>query len=85
MRLGEINTQTRWVLDRAGARPPDFLPHVMLRVSDVMRKRFPQAEDAYQRVRTVNDCAGIEALLGFGAQAAAAHDDEPASATGVAA
>jgi manganese-dependent inorganic pyrophosphatase len=43
VRLGEINTQTRWVLERAQARQPDFLPHVMLRVSDVMRERFPQA------------------------------------------
>ncbi len=43
VRLGEINTQTRWVLKRSGAREPDFLPHVMLRVSDVMRERFPQA------------------------------------------
>jgi len=43
VRLGEINTQTRWVLKRAGARQPNFLPHVMLRVSDVMRERFPQA------------------------------------------
>jgi tRNA-dihydrouridine synthase C len=34
---------------------------------NLLRKRFPQAEDAYQRVRTVNDCAGIEALLGFSA------------------
>jgi len=43
VRLGEINTQTRWVLKRAGVPPPEFLPHVMLRVSDVMRDRFPQA------------------------------------------
>jgi manganese-dependent inorganic pyrophosphatase len=45
VRLGEINTQTRWVLDRSGAREPDFLPHVMLRVRDVMRRDFPQAAD----------------------------------------
>jgi manganese-dependent inorganic pyrophosphatase len=45
VRLGEINTQTRWVLERSGAREPDFLPHVMLRVRDVMRKDFPQAAD----------------------------------------
>lgn len=45
VRLGEINTQTRWVLERAGAREPEFLPHVMLRVSDVMRERFPQAAE----------------------------------------
>ena len=32
VRLGELNTQTRWVLERAGAPEPDFLPHVMLRV-----------------------------------------------------
>ena len=45
VRLGDLNTQTRWVLERAGTREPDFLPHVMLRVSDVMRDRFPQAGD----------------------------------------
>ena len=38
VRLGDLNTQTRWVLERAGAREPDFLPHVMLRVKDVMRR-----------------------------------------------
>ena len=41
VRLGEVNTQTRWVLDRAAAAEPEFLPHVMLRVRDVMRERFP--------------------------------------------
>ena len=25
VRLGEVNTQTRWVLERAGAREPEFL------------------------------------------------------------
>jgi manganese-dependent inorganic pyrophosphatase len=45
VRLGEINTQTRWVLERSGAREPQFLPHVMLRVRDVMRKDFPKAVD----------------------------------------
>ena len=43
VRLGDINEQTRWVLGRAGAGEPEFLPHVMLRVSDVMRREFPQA------------------------------------------
>ena len=43
VRLGELNEQTRWVLDRAGAPAPLFLPHVMLRVCDVMRTRFPLA------------------------------------------
>jgi len=41
VRLGDLNAQTRWVLERSGAETPDFLPHVMLRVSDVMRESFP--------------------------------------------
>src|SRR4051812_48211454 len=45
VRLGDVNTQTRWVLERADAREPEFLPHVMLRVRDVMRERFPHAGD----------------------------------------
>jgi manganese-dependent inorganic pyrophosphatase len=43
VRLGDINAQTRWVLDRSGAPEPDFLPHISLRVRDVMRERFPTA------------------------------------------
>ena len=46
VRLGDVNTQTRWVLDRSGAREPEFLAHVMLRVQDVMREDFPQAPDS---------------------------------------
>jgi manganese-dependent inorganic pyrophosphatase len=45
VRLGELNAQTRWVLERAGAAEPPLLPHVMLRVRDVMRERFAAAED----------------------------------------
>jgi manganese-dependent inorganic pyrophosphatase len=43
VRLGELNAQTRWVLERSGAQEPTFLPHVLLRVRDVMRERFPLA------------------------------------------
>jgi manganese-dependent inorganic pyrophosphatase len=43
VRLGEINDQTRWVLERSGAPEPEFLPHIFLRVRDVMRHRFPVA------------------------------------------
>jgi manganese-dependent inorganic pyrophosphatase len=52
VRLGDLNSQTRWVLDQAGAAEPDFLPHVMLRVRDVMQQDFYAAgvDDA---VRTV--------------------------------
>jgi manganese-dependent inorganic pyrophosphatase len=42
VRLGELNTQTRWVLERSGAEEPAFLPHAMLRASDVMRTEFPR-------------------------------------------
>jgi len=36
VRLGELNAQTEWVLERAGIPAPEFLPHVMLRARDVM-------------------------------------------------
>jgi manganese-dependent inorganic pyrophosphatase len=45
VRLGELSEQTRWVLERSGAREPALLEHVMLRVRDVMRERFPLARD----------------------------------------
>ena len=43
VRLGDVNEQTAWVLDRAGHQEPIFLPHIMLRVRDVMRHEFPVA------------------------------------------
>jgi manganese-dependent inorganic pyrophosphatase len=43
VRLGELNAQTRWVLERSGAPAPRLLEHVLLRVCDVMRSRFPLA------------------------------------------
>jgi manganese-dependent inorganic pyrophosphatase len=52
VRLGETNAQTRWVLERAGVPEPRFLPHVMLRVRDIMQERFDRA-DADQPVRAV--------------------------------
>ena len=33
VRLGDVNAQTRWVLDRAGVGEPRLLPHVLLRVA----------------------------------------------------
>jgi manganese-dependent inorganic pyrophosphatase len=45
VRLGEPNAQTAWLIERAGAPLPDFLPHVLLRVCDVMRESFPTAQD----------------------------------------
>jgi manganese-dependent inorganic pyrophosphatase len=43
VRLGELNAQTAWVLQRSGAPAPDLLEHIMLRVLDVMRETFPSA------------------------------------------
>src|SRR6516225_6205470 len=43
VRLGECNAQTRWLLDRSGMSPPQFLPHVMVRACDVMQSEFPMA------------------------------------------
>jgi manganese-dependent inorganic pyrophosphatase len=43
VRLGELNAQTRWVLERSGAPEPELLPHVLLRVADVMRGHFTLA------------------------------------------
>jgi manganese-dependent inorganic pyrophosphatase len=61
VRLGAVNDQTRWVLEQSGAPEPDFLPHVFLRVRDVMRHRFPVASgDA--PVREVGLMMGGEGL-----------------------
>jgi manganese-dependent inorganic pyrophosphatase len=35
-RLGEVNAQTRWALEKSGAVEPKLLKHIMLRVKDVM-------------------------------------------------
>ncbi len=43
VRLGEVNDQTAWALERSGARSPTAMSHVFLRVRDVMRETFPVA------------------------------------------
>src|SRR5581483_4694552 len=45
VRLGDCNAQTRWVIERSQAPEPPFLPHVMLRVCDVMQTSFPIAQE----------------------------------------
>jgi manganese-dependent inorganic pyrophosphatase len=52
VRLGDVNAQTRWVLERSGAAEPEFLPHVLLRVRDVMQAQVPLASET-DPVRTV--------------------------------
>ena len=44
VRLGVVNAQTEWLLERSGAPLPVHLPHAYLRVCDVMRTSFPVAE-----------------------------------------
>jgi manganese-dependent inorganic pyrophosphatase len=36
VRLGEVNAQTAWALQKSGATEPRLISHVMLRVKDVM-------------------------------------------------
>jgi manganese-dependent inorganic pyrophosphatase len=45
VRLGEVNAQTAWALERSGADEPQLMNHVFLRVRDVMRESFPVARD----------------------------------------
>jgi manganese-dependent inorganic pyrophosphatase len=42
-RLGPCNPQTTWLLERSGAPEPQLLPHIMVRVCDVMKTDFPVA------------------------------------------
>ncbi len=37
-RLGEVNAQTEWALEKSGAEKPELLRHIMLRVKDVMNE-----------------------------------------------
>ena len=43
VRLGDVNAQTSWVLQRAGVSEPRYLPHILLRVRDVMSEDFQHA------------------------------------------
>ena len=52
VRLGFVNAQTEWLLERSGAPLPVHLPHVKLRVRDVMRTSFPKA-NGREPVRSV--------------------------------
>jgi manganese-dependent inorganic pyrophosphatase len=50
-RLGDVNTQTRWALEKSGAREPKHLKHIMLRVKDVMNEvRTARKDDPLRNV-----------------------------------
>lgn len=63
-RLGELNAQTTWALERAGAPPPHLLVHIMLRAGDVMREDFPVAEERtpVRRAGLLMAAAGLDLL-----------------------
>ena len=52
VRLGEVNAQTAWVLERAGVEAPDFMSHIFLRVRDVMQEDFA-CSSVHEPVRAV--------------------------------
>ena len=43
VRLGDVNAQTAWALDKSGIEAPEFLAHVLLRACDVMASGCPTA------------------------------------------
>src|SRR3954447_25110940 len=61
VRLGDVNAQTRWALERSGAIEPELLPHVFLRACDVMRRDFSLA-GAEEPVREVGRTMAREGL-----------------------
>jgi manganese-dependent inorganic pyrophosphatase len=61
VRLGEPNAQTAWLIERSGAPLPELLPHILLRVCDVMRESFPTAQDG-EPVRQVGLTMAREGL-----------------------
>ena len=61
VRLGEVNAQTRWVLERSGAPEPELLPHIMLRVCDLMQRSFKTA-DHLEPIREVGLAMAREQL-----------------------
>ncbi|HWD65115.1 MAG TPA: putative manganese-dependent inorganic diphosphatase [Solirubrobacteraceae bacterium] len=44
VRLGQLNPQTRWVLEQSEVPEPEFLPHILLRACDVMQTEFPSID-----------------------------------------
>ncbi|HUO71549.1 MAG TPA: putative manganese-dependent inorganic diphosphatase [Solirubrobacteraceae bacterium] len=52
VRLGELNAQTEWVLERSGAPEPRLLTHVLLRAGDVMQSSFPWTSQ-HEPIRSV--------------------------------
>jgi manganese-dependent inorganic pyrophosphatase len=64
VRLGEVNPQTRWLLERSEAAEPQLLPHVMLRACDVMHEGFPVADqrDPVREVGLAMAGAGLDLM-----------------------
>ena len=46
IRLGDVNPQTRWALERAGVEAPMYLSHIRLRARDAMQTEFPCVKES---------------------------------------
>ena len=44
-RLGEVNAQTAWALEKSGAKSPKRISHIKLRVKDVMSNEVAVARE----------------------------------------
>ncbi len=61
VRLGPVNAQTAWALDRSGAAVPELLEHIRLRVRDVMQQSLVTARTS-DPVRSVGLAMAEEGL-----------------------
>jgi inorganic pyrophosphatase/exopolyphosphatase len=59
VRLGDLNPQTRWVLERAEAQEPEYLQHIRLRAVDLMATEFVcvRVDDAIREAGLAIDSA----------------------------
>ena len=64
VRLGELNAQAQWALERSEAPAPALLDHVMLRARDVMRKDHPCANhnDSLRAVGVAMSKANVDLI-----------------------
>ncbi len=70
VRLGDLNPQTRWVLDRAEAQEPEYLQHIRLRAVDLMATEFVcvREDDAIREAGMAIDSADYDLVPVIGAQ-----------------
>ena len=77
-RLGEVNPQTAWALEKSGAEEPRLLEHIMLRVKDLMARFGHKSEDA--AIRYLHATKEADAAMAGGIDAALRQAQEHADA-----